>query len=89
MRLRISPTSGLSFDLMRQPSAVQSAAANIRRSGELVNEMGIQFSLGDASALLCGTEKASRMIFASDEGAVAKSRMNAGPTRPQAASQMR
>jgi hypothetical protein len=49
--------------------------------------MGIQFFLGDASALLCGTEKASRTIFASDEGAVAKSRMYAGPTRLQAASQ--
>jgi hypothetical protein len=89
MRLRISPITGLSFDLMRQPSAVQSATANIRRSGELVNEMGIQFFLGDASALLCGTQKANRTIFASDEGAVVKSRMYAGPTRIQAASQMR
>jgi hypothetical protein len=64
MRLRISPTTGLSFDLMRQPSAVQSAVPNIRRSGEVVNEMTIQFCLEDTSAFLCGAGEASRTIFA-------------------------
>jgi hypothetical protein len=51
MRLRISPTTGLSFDLMRQPSAAQSAAPNIRQRSELVNKMGIQFCTRDASAI--------------------------------------
>jgi hypothetical protein len=57
MRLRISPTTGLSFDLMRQPSAAPSAAPNIRQRGELVNEMGIQFWIGDASPVLSGMRK--------------------------------
>jgi hypothetical protein len=57
MRLRISPTTGLSFDLMRQPSAAQSAAPNIRQRSELVNKMGIQFCTRDASAILCQTWK--------------------------------
>jgi hypothetical protein len=57
MRLRISPTTGLSFDLMRQPSAVQSAAVNIRRSDAMVNEMGIQFCLSDTSAVLSKMQK--------------------------------
>jgi hypothetical protein len=57
MRLRISPTTGLSFDLMRQPSAAQSAAPNIRQPSQLVNEMGIQFWIGDTSAVLSEMRK--------------------------------
>jgi hypothetical protein len=59
MRLRMSPTTGLSFDLMRQPSAVQSAAPNIRRREAMVNEMGIQFCLSDTLAVLSRMQKAN------------------------------
>jgi hypothetical protein len=62
MRLRISPTTGLSFSLMQQPSAAQSAAPNIRQTDELVNEMGIQFCVGDMAAILSRYGAATKLL---------------------------
>jgi hypothetical protein len=76
MRLRMSPTTGLSFALMRQPSAVQSAATTIRLDRELVNEMGIQFFDGGAPVVLSGAVQANVTIFCSHEaGAIHLSAM--------------
>jgi hypothetical protein len=64
MRLRMSPTTGLSFDLIRKPSA--NPICSIKLCDGLTNwsmkwlsnfEMAIQFCSKEAFGLLCGRRK--------------------------------
>jgi hypothetical protein len=47
---------------MQRPQADEFTSFNIRRFAELVNEMGVQSSRRDASALLCEGLKTDEMI---------------------------
>src|SRR6185369_12325340 len=62
MRLRISPTAGFGFNLMRQPQT-RKVASNIRWFAPSVNEMGIQSFHRDISAFLRKRYKTDRSIL--------------------------
>ena len=63
MRLRISPTTGLSSGLMWPTPAAQSVGRNIRRIEALVNEMAIQFCCCDTPVVLSGIAKTNGTVW--------------------------